>query len=126
MSRSSIALVNLRAFVILIVLVFHSLLPYLASLPPNPYPFDAAPYLWLAFPIVDHERWFGFDLFCAWQDISLMTLMFFLAGLFAPASLQRKGAAAYLANRWWRIVLPFALAVAILSPLAYCASYRLT
>ena len=50
MSRSSIALVNLRAFVILIVLAFHSVLPYLASLPPNPYPFDAAPYLFFGWP----------------------------------------------------------------------------
>ena len=40
MSRSSIALVNLRAVVILIVLAFHSVLPYLASLPPAAYPFD--------------------------------------------------------------------------------------
>lgn len=55
-----------------------------------------------------------------------MTLMFFLAGLFAPRSLARKGALAYLSDRWWRIGLPFLLAVAILSPLAYYASYRLT
>ncbi len=69
MNRSSVALVNLRAVVILIVLAFHSLLPYLASLPAAAYPFDSAPYLWLAFPIVDSQRWFGFDLFCAWQDV---------------------------------------------------------
>lgn len=73
MSRSSIALVNLRAAVIIIVLAFHSVLPYLASLPTAPYPFDSAPYLWLVFPIVDSQRWFGFDLFCAWQDVGLMT-----------------------------------------------------
>jgi peptidoglycan/LPS O-acetylase OafA/YrhL len=117
---------NLRAVVILIVVAFHSALPYLASQPAQPFAFDAAPYRWVAFPIIDHERWFGFDLFCAWQDISLMTLMFFLAGLFAPTSLGRKGPLAYLADRWWRIGLPFVLAVAILSPLAYYASYRLT
>jgi Acyltransferase family len=117
---------NLRAMVILIVVAFHSALPYLASQPGSPFAFDAEPYRWIAFPILDSERWFGFDLFCAWQDISLMPLMFFLAGLFAPASLGRKGPLAYLADRWWRIALPFALAVAILSPLAYYASYRLT
>jgi len=117
---------NLRAVVILIVIAFHSALPYLASQPAQPFAFDAAPYRWIAFPILDHERWFGFDLFCAWQDISLMTLMFFLAGLFAPTSLERKGALAYSYNHWWRIGLPFVLAVATLSPLAYYASYRLT
>jgi glucans biosynthesis protein C len=125
-SSVNIPFSNLRAVVILIVVAFHSALPYLASQPPEPFAFDAEPYRWIAFPIIDHERWFGFDLFCAWQDISLMPLMFFLAGLFAPASLGRKGALAYLADRWWRIGLPFAFAVAFLSPLAYYASYRLT
>ena len=37
MSRSSIALGNLRAVVIVIVLGFHSVLPYLASLPATAY-----------------------------------------------------------------------------------------
>ena len=36
MSRSSLALVNLRAVAILIVPALHSVLPYLASLPPTP------------------------------------------------------------------------------------------
>src|SRR5665811_2193503 len=71
MSRSSIALGNVRAVVIIIVLAFHSVLPYLASLPTAAYRFDSPPYRWQAFPIVDTHRWFGFDLFCAWQDISL-------------------------------------------------------
>jgi glucan biosynthesis protein C len=126
MSRSSIALVNLRAVVILIVLAFHSVLPYLASLPPAPYPFDSAPYLWLAFPIVDGRRWFGFDLFCAWQDVGLMTLMFFLSGLFVPSSLARKGSRKFLSDRLLRIGLPLALAVIFLAPLAYYAAYRAT
>jgi surface polysaccharide O-acyltransferase-like enzyme len=125
-SSVNVPLHNLRGIVILIVVAFHSSLPYLASQPQQPYAFDAEPYRWIAFPIIDQERWFGFDLFCAWQDISLMPLMFFLAGLFAPASLGRKGPVAYLANRWWRIGLPFGLAVAVLSPLAYFASYCLT
>jgi glucans biosynthesis protein C len=126
MSRSSIALVNLRAGVILIVLAFHSVLPYLASLPPAAYQFDSAPYPWLAFPIVDSQRWFGFDLFCAWQDVGLMTLMFFLSGLFVPSSLARKGSWKFLSDRLLRIGLPYALAVTFLAPLAYYATYRTT
>jgi len=54
-------------------------LAYLDFLPAAPFPFDAPPYLWRAFPVVDHERWFGFDLFCAWQDVFLMSLFFFLS-----------------------------------------------
>jgi glucans biosynthesis protein C len=126
MSRSSLALVNLRAVVILIVLAFHSVLPYLASLPPSPYPFDSAPYLWLAFPIIDSRRWFGFDLFCAWQDVGLMSLMFFLSGLFVPSSLASKGSRKFLSDRLLRIGLPMVLAVIFLAPLAYYAAYRTT
>src|SRR5689334_1455723 len=88
---SSIALSNLRAIVIVIVLAFHAVLAYLASLPPKPFAFDVAPYRWQATPIIDTARWFGFDLFCAWQDVSLMSLMFFLSGVFVPGSLKRKG-----------------------------------
>jgi hypothetical protein len=126
MNRSSIALCNLRAAVIVIVLAFHSVLPYLASLPAAAYPFDSAPYQWLAFPVVDHERWFGFDLFCAWQDLGLMTLMFFLSGLFVPSSLARKGSLKFLSDRLLRIGIPFALTVIFLAPLAYYPAYRAT
>jgi surface polysaccharide O-acyltransferase-like enzyme len=124
--KFNVPLSNLRAVVIVIVVAFHSVLPYLASQPAHPFPFDAEPYKWIAFPIIDHERWFGFDLFCAWQDVSLMSLMFFLAGLFTPASLNRKGGAKYLSERWWQIGMPFFLAVGFLSPITYFAAYRAT
>src|SRR5881394_2660255 len=99
MSTPNVPLSNLRAVVILIVVAFHSVLAYLASQPAGPFAFDAAPYRWIAFPILDQQRWFGFDLFCAWQDVSLMSLMFFLAGLFTPTSLGRKGTLTYLLER---------------------------
>jgi Acyltransferase family len=126
MNRSCIALSNLRAVVIIIVLAFHSVLPYLASLPAAAYAFDSAPYQWLAFPIVDKARWFGFDLFCAWQDLGLMTLMFFLSGLFVPSSLARKRNWKFLSDRLLRIGVPFVLAVIFLAPLAYYPAYLST
>ena len=91
MSATSLALSNLRAIVILIVLGFHSILAYLGSLPSQPHRFDAPPYDWQAFPIIDSQRWFGFDLFCAWNDVCLMSLMFFLSGLFVWPSLHAQG-----------------------------------
>jgi hypothetical protein len=126
MSKSSIALRNLRAVVIIIVLAFHSVLPYLASLPATAYRFDSPPYRWQAFPIVDSQRWFGFDLFCAWQDISLMALMFFLSGLFVSPSLARNGIWTFLSKRLLRIGVPCALAIIFLMPLAYYPAYRAT
>src|SRR6266853_302924 len=112
MRRSSLALDNLRAFVILLVLSFHSVLAYLQFLPAAPFPFYAPPYLWRAFPVVDHERLFGFDLFCAWQDVFLMSLFFFLSGLFVWPSLERKGARIFLHDRVLRLGVSFDLVVA--------------
>lgn len=123
MTKSNIALSNLRAVVIVIVVAFHASLAYLASTPSPSAAFDQPPYAWQAFPIVDAHRWLGFDLFCAWQDVSLMSLMFFLSGLFAAGSLARKGARTYVTDRLWRIGLPFALAALFLSPLAYYPAY---
>src|SRR5260370_6618685 len=109
--RSSLALDNLRAFVILLVLSFHSVLAYLQFLPASPYPFHSPPYQWRAIPIVDSHRWLGFDLYCAWQDVFLMSLFFFLSGLFVWPSLDRKGAATFLSGRLLRLGLPFLLVV---------------
>jgi peptidoglycan/LPS O-acetylase OafA/YrhL len=56
----------------------------------------------------------------------MMALMFFLSGLFVAPSLARKGAREFLTGRLLRIGVPLVLAVAILTPLAYYASYRAT
>ena len=125
-SRASLALDNLRAFVILLVLSFHSVLAYLNFLPASPFPFDSPPYLWRAFPIVDTARWFGFDLFCAWQDVFLMSLFFFLSGLFVWRSLERKRTRTFLYDRIVRLGVPFAFVVALLMPLANYPTYLQT
>lgn len=123
---ASLALSNLRAVAILIVLAFHSVLAYLASLPESPYRLDDPSYRWQAFPIVDSQRWIGFDLFCAWQYLSLMALMFFLSGLFVAPSLARKGSWGFLSSRLLRIGVPLVVAIAVLTPLAYYPAYRVT
>jgi glucans biosynthesis protein C len=126
MVSASAALDNLRAVVILLVLSFHSMLAYLNFLPASPFAFDTPPYLWRAFPIVDTERWFGFEFYCAWQDVFLMSLFFFLSGLFVWPSLGRKGTLTFLHGRIFRLGLPFTLVVALLMPLATYPSYLQT
>lgn len=121
--RSSLAIDNLRAVVILLVLAFHSVLAYLAFLPHHPFAFDHPPFLWRAFPIVDDQRWLGFDLFCAWLDVFLMSFFLLLSGLFAWPSLSRKGPRAFLADRMLRLGLPFAAVVLVLMPLAHYPVY---
>jgi hypothetical protein len=123
MSQASLALSNLRGIVIVIVLAFHSSLAYLASVPAQSARFDQAPYTWQAFPIVDTQRWVGFDVFCAWQDVSLMSSMFLLSGLFVAPGLLRKGCWSFVTDRIWRIGLPFVLVILLLSPLALYPAY---
>ena len=125
-SQSSIALKNMRGVVILIVLGFHSALAYLAFLGPNAFPFDRAPYEWRAFPIVDSHRWLGFDVLCAWQDVYLMALMFFLSALFTWPSLSRKGTRKFVIDRLLRLGVPFIFALAVIVPIAIYPVYRVS
>jgi glucan biosynthesis protein C len=122
-ARASLAIDNLRAVVILFVLAFHSVLAYLNFLPAQPFAFDSAPFLWRAFPIVDPSRFIGFDLFCAWLDVFLMSFFFLLSGLFAWPSLTHKGARLFLHDRLLRLGLPFAAVVLLLMPPALYPSY---
>src|SRR5439155_7627413 len=126
MSGASLALGNLRGVIILIVLGFHSVLAYLDSLPATARKFDTPPYEWEAYPIVDSQRWLGFDLFCAWHDVYLMSLMFFLSGLFVWTSLVRKGSWPFLSDRLLRLLLPLIPAVFILMPVALYPAYLAT
>jgi len=125
MSKTSLALHNLRGFAILNVLAFHSFIAYIASQPPAPIPFDN-PDDWTAHPIVDAHRWLGFDLICAFEFLCLMQLMFLLSGLFVWPSLERKGGKTFLYDRLLRVGVPFVLGASLLMPLAYYAVYRET
>ena len=126
MSRTSLALHNLRGFAILNVVLFHSVIAYIVSQPAAPAPFDAPPYGWTANPIVDSQRWLGFDLICAFEFLCLMQVMFFISGLFVWPSLARKGEKIFLQDRLLRIGVPFALGAGLLMPLAYYPVYRVT
>jgi surface polysaccharide O-acyltransferase-like enzyme len=126
MSETSQALKNIRSFAIVAVVSFHSLLAYLASQPAASGPFDLPPYHWMAIPILDRERWFGFDLYSAFNYVSLMPLMFLLSGLFVLPSLRRKGAGTFMRERLVRLGLPLVLGLFFLMPLAYYPVYRLS
>ena len=126
LSRSSLALDNLRGVVILIVLAFHSVLAYIQWIPATAARFDRPPYNWRSFPIVDGDRFFGFDLFCAWQDVYLMSLMFLLSGLFVWPSISRKQNGGFLRDRVLRLSVPYAFGVLVLMPIAFYPSYRVT
>jgi glucans biosynthesis protein C len=117
-ASTSLAIANLRGVFIVILVSFHSCLAYLGSTTAPAASFDQPPFLWLAFPIVDDRRFFGFDLYCTWEDMHIMALMFFVSGLFVAPSLQRKGALRFAADRLLRLGLPFLFNVLVLMPIA--------
>jgi hypothetical protein len=123
-AHASQAVANLRGVFIIILVSFHSCLAYLGSTAGPAPAFDEAPYAWLAFPIVDQRRFFGFDLYCAWEDVHVMALMFFLSGLFIAPSLKRKGAARFAADRLRRLGVPFLFSLFLLTPLAIYPVFR--
>ena len=81
----------LRAFIVLLVLLHHSVLAYAVLWPAQPRTFRILPA-----PIVDPQRWVGFDVLAAFNDTFFMALMFLLSGLFVWPSLERKGGAKLL------------------------------
>jgi peptidoglycan/LPS O-acetylase OafA/YrhL len=125
-SQASQALKNLRAYAIVMVVSFHSVLAYLASQPTAPDPFDNPPYHWLSTPILDSQRWLPLDIYAAFQYVALMPLMFFLSGIFVWPSLTRRGSWNFLYGRLLRIGLPFVFGVYVLMPIAYYPVYRVT
>ncbi len=122
-ARSSAAIDNLRALILVLVVAFHAVLAYLSFLPPHAFAFDAPPFAWRSFPIVDAHRFLGFDIFCAWLNIYLMALFFLLSGLFVWPSLVRTGALVFVRKRMLRLGVPFAVVVALLMPLAQYPTY---
>lgn len=126
MSAVSLALRSLRGVAILLILAFHCFSAYIVNQPAQPPPFDLAPYQWRAMPIIDSERWLGFDLFCAFQFLYLMQLMFFLSGLFVWPSLARRGAGKFIGHRLVRLGVPFVVGVYLVMPVAFYPVYRVT
>ncbi len=126
MKKHNVALGYLQAFVILLVLAYHSALAYMVSIPSPSATFAAKPYIWAALPIIDSQRWLGFNLFTEFNAQFFMALLFFISGLFVWPSLTRKGNRKFLRDRCLRLGLPFAIVVIFLIPLAYYPSYRIT
>jgi Acyltransferase family len=94
-----------RTFVILLVLLHHSVINY----------------TW--FGHGDSMRWLGFDLVVLFNDSFFMAFMFLISGWFVRDSLARKGAAIFLRARVWRLGVPFLISVFVLMPIAYYPSF---
>ena len=122
----NLAVGYLRAFVTVLVLAHHSVIAYISGLPKASASFTKPPLLWSAFPIQDPHNGTLFSLLTGFNETFFMSLMFFISGLFVWHSLKRKGAGGFVRDRVLRLGIPFAVAAAILAPLAYYPSYRVT
>jgi len=94
---------NLRVFVIILVVVLHASLSYMAY----------APQWWY---VLDPKRSLFFTGVVLLVDVPIMLIMFFLAGYFAYPSLARRGAAAFLKDKAIRIGIPWVFGSMVLAP----------
>jgi len=114
----------LRTLVTVLVVAHHSLIAYVPNPPvPATATWSVKDLLWTAFPVVDKQRFEPFGLFMGFNDVFFMSLMFFISGLFVWPSLTRKGFVVFVRDRILRLGVPFAVAAALLAPLAYYPSY---
>jgi len=124
--RTSAAIDGLRTMLVVCVVAVHSFLAYLSFLPQRSYPFDDPPWTWRSYPIVDHVRVPGLEIFCACVDTFVMSLFFLVSGLFVWRGLHRKGAARFARDRLLRLGVPFAAVVLLLLPEAHFPIYALS
>jgi glucan biosynthesis protein C len=101
---------NLRAFVIVMVIVLHASITYMAF----------APEWWY---VLDADRSDFFTMLVLVVDVPNMPALFFVAGFFALPSLQRRGLGGFVREKIVRLVIPWGLGVVFLAPLIAYMSY---
>jgi glucan biosynthesis protein C len=96
---------NLRALVIVLVVVLHASITYMA------YP----PEWWY---VLDPDKSIWFTALVLVVDVPNMPALFFVAGYFALPSLMRRGPGGFLREKVVRLAIPWLLGVVFLAPLA--------
>lgn len=94
---------NLRAFVILLVVVLHGSMTYMAYAPPWWY-------------VLDPQNSLFFTLLVLLIDVPIMLIMFFVAGYFALPSLVKRGATEFVKDKFVRVGLPWLVGALLLAP----------
>ena len=94
---------NIRYLMVVLVLVYHSVAAY-AIVAPH----------WA----IHDTNTFAADIIRELFDVFMMPVLFFAAGFFALPSLEKKGVREFLKDKVQRLLVPWALAVLIILPLA--------
>lgn len=95
---------NLRAFVILLVVVLHGAMVYMVDAPPWWY-------------VIDDQNSLFFTILVILIDVPIMLIMFYISGYFALPSLVKRGPEAFLKDKFIRIGAPWIFGVLFLAPL---------
>jgi len=120
LARRDISIDYLRALATVLVLVIHCTAPY------SQFTQAGQSVVWqAAVPITDAARSSVLSYVLCFLDVSTMSLMFFISGLFLYPGLRRKGGLAYLKDRTMRLGLPFLAMTLLWMPLAYYAPWGL-
>ena len=98
-----VALDRARTFLMLMVLLHHSVIAY------------------TYFGHTDPKSWIGFDMVVLATDSFFMATFFFLSGLFVWPSLAHKELQVFVRDRLFRLGLPFVIGVLTIIPIAYYA-----
>lgn len=102
---------HLRAFVVVLVVVLHGSISYMAG----------APAWWYA---VDDQNSLFFTIAVFLIDIPIMLILFFIAGFFALPSLHRRGTDGFMKDKAIRVGAPWLVGALFLAPpIAYLAYY---
>jgi glucan biosynthesis protein C len=109
-----------RAFITMLVVAHHSSLAYTTFASFNKQAYNASTH-----PIVDTMRSYSLDIFEDFNDVFFMALMFLISGIFVLPALARKGPRTFIRDRFFRLFVPFLVAVTFLMPLGYLSSWHL-
>ncbi|HYO42199.1 MAG TPA: acyltransferase [Candidatus Limnocylindrales bacterium] len=101
---------NLRASVILLVIVLHASISYMLYGPPWWY-------------VVDPDQGLEFTALVLLVDVPLMPILFFVAGYLALPSLRRHGTGAFVRGKLVRLGAPWVFGVVVLAPLITYVGY---
>jgi glucans biosynthesis protein C len=116
----SVWLDYLRGFVTVLVVAHHSSLAYTTFAS-----FDKVVYMRSTHPVVDTARSLALDIFEDFNDVFFMSLMFLISGIFVMPALARKGPRIFIRDRFYRLFIPFAIAVTFVMPFAYLPAWHL-
>ncbi|MDR3254001.1 MAG: acyltransferase family protein [Synergistaceae bacterium] len=94
---------SLRFFMVVLVIALHSAMTYM----------EFVPAWWY---VIDGEKSFEFALLVVFLDSFPMTALFFLAGYFAPPSLDKRGARTFVRDKFTRVGIPWILGLVFVAP----------